>query len=70
MFAGKAGAYPSEARDKHSRLLINTNYDRKKFYSTGPDDPISVRKFLKLTKMSKLMQPPFIDLFFTIHLIN
>ncbi len=26
MFAGKAGAYPSEA----------ANYGRKKFYSTGP----------------------------------
>jgi hypothetical protein len=42
MFAGKAGAYPSEAplklaKDKHSILLRKSvNYGRKKFYSTGP----------------------------------
>jgi len=39
MFAGKAGAYPSErlAGDKNSSLLQKSvNYGRKKFYSIGP----------------------------------
>ncbi len=39
MFAGKAGAYPSErlAGDKHSSLLQKSvYYGRKFFYSIGP----------------------------------
>jgi len=44
MFAGKAGAYPSEvprlerlAKDKRSNLLWKVvTYGRKKFYNIGP----------------------------------